>query len=236
MAIPTTNTSELNIGDIILRAYQKAGIQGLEQPTTGLQWTQRVAAGRTILREAMTRAQVESVFTRTVELYDITLTASTPSYVLPLDTIDVMEDGSFRESTESLWTYMRQMDREEYLAAPDKDATHSRPIRFWVDRGARITVWPLPIPNVTNSLLKVQRERLLADVGNSSESLDLERYWTDYITCHLAHELALASSLPLDRCGYLKSVAREALTVAQAKARQQTPNQMVLQHRTQWNW
>lgn len=234
MTTASTNLAELNIGQIILQAYQQSSLMELSQSPSGPQWDARAAFARGCLTRTIQRLGAEGPFMRQVEIYPLTLTAGTASYTLPSDTIDVLENAVYNDGTANAMDLtIRQIDREEWLAAPDK-VTQATPFRMFVNRGASVVVHLLQVPDTTGAIITLQRQKLAADIKSNSDTPDLERYWCDALVWELAHMVAFASSLPMDKCAYLKTMAKEARLLATDKAQQQTPNQLYLQHQTGW--
>jgi hypothetical protein len=95
----------------------------------------------------------------------------------------------------------------------------------------QIFLWPNPDSAGT---IRFQRRRLLADTDLGSATIDLERHWIKYIEWELAHHLAVAAGLDVQRCGYMRSQAEKALKLAKGYSRQRTHTQMHLDHRTRW--
>jgi hypothetical protein len=234
VTVAATNTAELNIGQIILQAYQQASLMELSQSPSGPQWDARAAFARGCLTRTIQRLGAEGPFMRQVEFYPLTLTAGTATYTLPSDTIDVIENAVYNDGTANAMDLtIRQIDREEWLAAPDK-VSQATPFRMFVNRGSTITVTLLQVPDTTGAVITLQRQKLAADIKSNSDTPDVERYWTDALVWELAHMVAFASSLPMDKCGYLRAMAKESRQLAMDKALQQTPNQLHLVHMTGW--
>ena len=234
MTIASTNTAELNIGQIILQAWVQAGLMDMSQSPSGPQWDARAAWSRGALTRTIQRLAGEGPFMRQVEFYTLTLTAGTSQYTLPTDTIDVLENAVYNDRTaNAMDLQIRQIDREEWLAAPDK-TSQATPFRMFVNRAATITVNFLQVPDITNATVTLQRQKLAADIKSNSDTPDLERYWLDALVWELVHMVALASTLPLDKCAYFKGQAKEARLLAMSKAQQQVPNQLRLNHMTGW--
>jgi hypothetical protein len=235
MTVATTNTSELDIGQIILQAYQQAGLMELSQSPSGPQWDAKAAFARGCLSRTVQKLGAEGPFMRETEFYTITLTQGTSAYDLPADTIDVVAQGAYKpvSSTDTVETTIRQIDREEWNQTPDK-VSQSIPFRMFVNRGSTVTVNFLQVPPETGATVRIQRQKLLADIKSNADTVDLERYWIDALVWEVAHMAALAASLPIERCGYFKSQAKDARELAKAKARQQTPNTIHFNHPTGW--
>lgn len=235
MTVATTNVSERNLDQLIRRAMQMAGIMAFESQIDGNdpQWIQRASFGRDQLDWVLDRLQAEGVILRDVERYALPLVASTASYDLPVDTLDLHGDAMYLETGGSSEQRVTVMDREEYHSITDK-ALEGAPSRFWLRRLSICTVFLHPVPSTTGTLY-VQRKKMLADSKLGTNTPDLERYWHDYLQWELAYRFGIASSLTPDSLLLLKGEAGEAKATAQNYARQFVVNQIELVHRTGWS-
>ena len=231
MTIAATNTRELDLNALMLRAMQTAGIMAFEQVASGPQWDNRVKFGRDQLEFILDRLQAEGVILRDVERYPLTLTASTASYALPADTIDVLGDAMYQSAAGESEFRVHPMDREEYHAITSK-AEEGTPSRFWLERLSTCTLYLHQVPDTTGAVLYLQRKKLLADSSLGTNTPDLERYWHDYLQWELAYRFSI--SLPAEERMLLKSEAQEAKAVAQTYAKQALPTVIALNHGTGW--
>ena len=83
MAIATTNDFNLNIGEVVEEAYERAGLQA----RTGYDYR----TARRSIDMMMLEWQNRGINLWTIESGTQTLTADTATYTLPDDTIDLME-------------------------------------------------------------------------------------------------------------------------------------------------
>lgn len=234
MTVNSTTTRELPISTIVLRAYQLASLAPPQQATSGAEWDAKAAMARDFLETEIDALQAEGVFARSVDFYDLSVSDGTASYTLPSTTLDLVYDGMYLpDSATTGETPVRPASREEYHALSDKTA-EGRPHMYYLHRQATLTVYLYPVPNEA-ATITFQRHRLLADNDDGSATLDLQRYWTDYVTWALAHKLAVAAGLPVNRCGYIRSQADYKLERAKSYAHQNPNNQMVVTHRTPWS-
>lgn len=230
MPVTTSNVSsayaqELTRDEIIRRAFQlSSGLASGATPDAN-----QIAMASDFLLTELDALQAEGIVLRTVESTNLTLVASTASYALPADTIDVMGRAQLvpASGSESIVT---QMGREEYLDITEKTA-EGTPTRFYVQRQATVTmyVWPVPDSN-SPTTLRYQKVRLLKDMDTGSKTLDLERYWVKYVVWELAHQLAVANSIGLDRCVYLKNEATKAKESAKSYNRPHVPVMLRVAH------
>jgi hypothetical protein len=233
MTVMATNTAELTIGQLIEAAARLAGIMPLEQPAFGPQWEARARFGRLQLGLIIDRLPATGKSMRDVEFTDVALVEGTASYVLDSDTIDVYGEAAYLGDGDTTESTVRQVDREEWQGYPDK-TTPSLPTMLFVDRGAQVTLRLLPVPHEA-ATLRIQRQRLLADSTDANATPDVERYWQDHLQYELAARFREASGQSASMVKMMRDKAKESLDEAQTKARQATPNQMVLEHPTGWS-
>lgn len=237
MTISTSIGRELDVDVIVRRSYQLAGLIPAEQGTSGPNWAQRSALGRDLLETIVDEIQTEGVFARSVSMTTVALTSGTYTYTLPSTVFDCVENGSYIAASESdltkatAETPVIQKDREAWQVLGSKAAT-GRPIMFWTDRSVfpiQVNLWP--IPNEAGHI-RFQTQRLLSDVEDSNVTVDLERYWVQYLLWELAHHLASAMSQPDAKCMRLQATAAQKRARAKAQSNQSVPSQIYLDHPT----
>lgn len=225
MTVSSTNTRELDIDRIILRAHQLAGLVPAEHGIIG---ESRSAMARDFLEMDIKSIQTGSPLMRKVELYDLPITASTSEYSLPAGTLDIIDRGSFSETGDSAETPVIQMARQDYVGIQNKGST-GRPTRMYVRKGSTVTVTLWPVPSAAGTL-KLQRQTLLADNNDGASTVDLEIHWTKFVVLKLASRLAEQASLPSDKVLRLQSEAMDAEKEARRKSMPQVQNQMIIDH------
>ncbi len=238
MTIGTTSDRELTAEKIVLRAYQVAGLQAVEQGIGGPNWTERFSFARDLLDTILDALQAEGVFAKHVALELVELTEGTYIYSLPASVFDVVENGSYIAEGQVVTaaqgeTPVQQVDRETWQRLSSK-ASQSRPTMFWTRRDVsppQVYLWPTPDEDGT---IRFQVHRLLADVTDGTVTIDLERYWTTWLIWELAFQLAEAHSQDDAKCARLATMAAEKKRLAKAQANQGVPSQIWLSHRTGW--
>jgi hypothetical protein len=205
------------------------------QGTDSAGWTAKSAMARDFLESDVESLQAAGIIVRAVDFYDLTLTNGTNPYTASSSTLDLLGDAQYLESGETDgWLPVTQMGREEYVAISHK-ATAGRPSRYYPHRAASLLIYLWPVPDADNlGTVRFQRHKLLASSTDGAATMDLERHWTEYLIWSLAHKLAMASSLPVDRCGYMRAQAEREFKRAQAYSRQRTGGQLHIIHRTGW--
>lgn len=231
MTVMATNTREFDIDTLVLTAYQYAGLVNELQTAQGPHWEARSEYGRKMLETIVDRLGADGIFERSMEFYDVAVPADAQSVQMPADTLDirgparvVQEDGSEFE--------LDSISRQEYFDIPIKD-TQGSPAQVYLARCApmRLYVWPVSEAGCT---IRVQRQRLSFDNSAGAATVDLERYWTDYLLHELAARLVITAGLPMDRAAFLQAKAQDAKRAAMGKSSGQLPNRAVLSHPGPW--
>lgn len=239
MTVATTYARELDITRLVLRSYNLAGLMAPEQGTSGPTWDRRASLAKDFLQAILDELGACGVFARSIRMETLTLTAGTFTYDLPDEDIDVLGDGAYISASEtditkaSSETPVLQKDRETWQRLGAKSGS-SRPTIFWVNRVAtpiQVVVWPIPDEAGT---IRFQSQRLSADVTSGTATVDLQRFWTEYLVWQLAHHLAVSAN-KLEHGGYCAQQAMMYKTRAQGAANQNTPSFVRLDHRTGWN-
>lgn len=239
MAVATTSTRELDVTQICLAAYKLAGLMPNEAGAAGVQWDRRTPFAKDLLQTILDELSSEGVFARAVSFLNLTLVSGTYIYSLPASVFDVIENGAYIAASEtditkaSSETPVVQRDRETWQTMSAKAAA-SRPVIFFTDRDAnpiQVRLWPIPDEAAT---IRFQCHRLLADVTDGNATVDLERFWQQYLMWELAHQLAVSAN-KLEHAQYLSAQAATKKERAKAQANQGTSSYMYLDHETAWN-
>jgi hypothetical protein len=125
--------------------------------------------------------------------------------------------------------------RDEWQLLSDKSAT-GRPVMYYVHRTAsppEIRFWPIPDADNAGTV-RFQIHRLAANSNDSSKTVDLERYFSQYLIWELCHHICLANSLH-QQASYYGKMALMKLELCKSFAAQRSPAQLVLRHRTGWH-
>jgi hypothetical protein len=233
MTVNTNTTRELDIGKVTLRAAQLSGVADPQQPTSGEEWDSLSAMARDFLEMDIDALQAVGAYAREVDFSDLSIVADTASYTLPSTTLNVLGEAMFKKTGETTSTPILPISREQYHRYTDKTITGT-PTQYYAERLAVLTVYFYPVP-VAAGTVTFQRHRLLGDNDDASKTLDLDRYWTLYVTYSLAHNIALAHNLPVSRCDYLRKLADEQKGLASSYAAQQVDDVAMVHHPTQWS-
>lgn len=240
MTISASAGYELTIDKLVRRAYQIAGLMPAEQGMAGQTWNARADLGRDLLGTILDEIQTDGAFRRSVSFTTVTLTAGTYIYTLPATVFDVLGDGAYISAAETDLTKANaetpviQKDRETWQRMSAKSAT-GIPTMFFVDPSVfPVQVYFWLIPREAGHV-RLQTYRLLANVTQGANTIDIERYWHQFLIWELAHQLASAHSQSEEKCMRLAATAQQKRERARAYANAHVPNQMFIDHPTPWS-
>lgn len=238
MTINPSRTRELNIGRICLRAYQLAGLANEAQNISA----DKLSFAKDVLENILDGMEAEGLRARAVAFETVTMVSGQSVYILNPDVIDIVGIASYIDPSETDIDHaggemaVIPISREDWQLQTAKDAT-GRPIQFYAHRAAspvEMWVWPTPTDQ-DEGTIRLQIHRLAADSDDAAKTLDLERYWSQYITWELAHHVAMANTLNMGRVQYFRTIAAQHLEKCKSYSAQKTPAQFVMAHRTGWN-
>ena len=214
----TTGTAVFNpdVSECIEEAYERIGLEvttGYEVRTArrslnllGLEWANR------------------QVNLWTIDTNFIALLPGAATYVLPVDTIDLLDvvirttDGSGFSTDIGIG----RLSVGEYANIPTKQSP-GRPVQFYVDRQAAaptVTVWPVP-PDTTYALV-YWRMRRIQDVGtDGSITLDAPTRAIPALISGLAYYLSMKRAP--ERMDSMKAIYEEQFDLMQSEDRERAP-------------
>ena len=240
MTVATTSTFEFSIDQIVRHAYFLASLANDYQTVPDAQ----MARGRTALEIILKSGQTEGLFARKIEFYTLTpLVATTYKYTLPANIFDTVGDGMYIDPSNTdleratSETPVVLKTREEWHRLSAK-STATRPTSYFPHRtGAQVQVWIWPIPSTSEAggAIRFQTHQLRADSTGGASTPDVERYWTDFLSHRLAHDLALGGGISVQRLGYIRSLYEDKMKRCKAFSTQGAHQQAVLSHPTGWS-
>jgi hypothetical protein len=207
MTTSQTATLELDIAELIEEAHERAGVEvknGYDVRT----------ARRSLNLLTMEWAN-RQVHLWTIEM-DVTGTiAATGTYVLPADTIDVL-DVVIRTGTGTNQTDMaiKRVPLDVYAAIPNKN-TPGRPVQFSINRliTPQIVLWPEP-PDDSYTLV-IWRMRRIQDTGSTGQlTMDVPFRFIPALVSGLAYYIAMKKPELVDRVQMLKQIYDEQFDLA----------------------
>jgi hypothetical protein len=159
----------------------------------------------------------------TYEEGSIPLVAGQSTYLLPEDTVDLLEHvirtGAGNVSTQADLTITR-ISVSTYATIPNK-LQQARPIQVWIERldTPRIHVWPIP-DNSQPYTFVYWRLRRIQDSGTGVNTMDMPFRFYEAMTAGLAYHLALKIPGSMDRLPILKQQYDEAWDLASTEDRE----------------
>lgn len=153
----------------------------------------------------------------TVDSGTINLVAGTATYLLPVDTVDlidhVIRTGAGGASTQADLSCTR-ISSSTYATIPNK-LSQARPLQIWIQRleVPQITLWPVPDGSQTYSLI-YWRLRRIQDAGNGSNTPDVPFRFLPALVAGLAYYLAMKIPGGLERMPLLQAQYQEAWQLA----------------------
>lgn len=188
MAVSNSTDFSLTAADLIEEARRKIGIQADEEPLAA----QELVTGLRALNMMLKTWQADGVKCWTLTEGQLTLTQGNVDYTFGAGgdfTIVPLEITSIRINRGGNDIPMFRMGREDYFDLPNKTA-EGYPTQFYYDRqrsGGTLYVWPAP--DVTAGTLKFTYRRIIMDVDQSADDLDLPQEWYEAIMYNLAKKL-----------------------------------------------
>ena len=151
------------------------------------------------------------------------LTPGQATYVLPTDTVDLLEHvirtGAGNVSTQADLTITR-ISVSTYATIPNK-LQQARPIQIFIERlnTPQFTVWPVP-DNTQTYTLVYYRLRRIQNAGDGVNTMDMPFRFLPCMVAGLAYHLALKIPSGAERLGILKQQYDEAWALASEEDRE----------------
>tara|TARA_R100000005_G_C4947513_1_gene169410 strand:- start:472 stop:1011 length:540 start_codon:yes stop_codon:yes gene_type:complete len=126
----------------------------------------------------------------TVELRTKTLTASTSSYSLDSDLIDILEAVVTESSDSTTDIEVDRISRAEYLNI-SKKSSEGRPVQFFLERGASTpTLYLYPTPDSADTF-KYYGLTKIQDAGDYNDQLEVPTRFLPCLTSGLAYYVSV---------------------------------------------
>ena len=168
----------------------------------------------------------------TIDQGTITLVSGTATYVLPLDTVDLIEatvrTGAGEVSTQTDLPISR-ISVATYSTIPNK-LSSGRPLQMWVQRlsgqtqanddvqAPQVTLWP--VPDQDTYQLVYWRLRRIQDAGTGVQSSDMPYRFLPALVAGLAYYIAMKVPELMQRMDMLKSIYEEQMLLASGEDRE----------------
>ena len=216
MAIATTNDFNLNIGEIVEQAYERAGLEA----RTGYDYR----TARRSVDMMMLEWQNRGINLWTIESGTETCVADTATYTLADDTIDLMEAHMRLNSGDSSSQTDYQLTRISttmYADIPNKLST-GQPTQIWIQRlttTPQFTLWPVPDSTQTYTVA-YYRIRQIYDSGEpGSNNMDVPKRFIPALVSGLAYYIAMKKPQVSERLPILKQEYEEQWRLASEEDR-----------------
>ena len=158
------------------------------------------------------------------------LTPGQATYVLPTDTVDLLEHvirtGAGNVATQADLTITR-ISVSTYATIPNK-LQQARPIQIFIERlnTPQFTVWPVP-DNTQTYTLVYYRLRRIENAGDGVNTMDMPFRFLPCMVAGLAYHLALKIPGGGERLGILKQQYDEAWALASEEDREKAAIRLV---------
>jgi hypothetical protein len=182
MATSGTNTFDLDVDQLIEEAFERCGINS----RSGYD----LKSARRSLNIMLAEWANRGINLWTVELRTKTLTASTSSYTLDSDLIDILEAVLFTTSDTSTDVEVDRISRAEYLNISTK-SSEGTPVQYFLQRGASTpTLYLYPTPDAAHTfkywgLTKIQ------DAGDYNDQLEVPTRFIPCLSSGLAYYMSV---------------------------------------------
>lgn len=219
MASSGTNAFDLDLGELIQEAYERAG--------TPLRSGNDYQTARRSLNIMM-----QEWANRGMNLWKVTqsttpLVAGTSSYTLDASVVDVIEVGYRSGSgTSQNDTMLTRIPVGQWASIPNKNAS-GRPNQFWVHRTDPITINLYPTPDTADTLVYWYIGRI-EDAGTAaSYTVDAPHRFLPALAAGLAYYVAMKKPGLEARVPTLKQIYEEQYDLAAQEDREKTSLYMV---------
>ena len=185
MATSGTNAFNLDVDEVIQEAFERCGLHA----RSGYDLKSARRSLNLLLAEWANRG----INLWTVELRTQTLTASTTSYTLDSDLIDILEAVVYKASDTTVDMEVDRISRAEYLNI-SKKSTEAVPTQYYLLRGQSTPTLSLyPTPDAADTfkywgLTKIQ------DAGDYEDELDVPTRFLPCLTAGMAYYVSLKKS------------------------------------------
>ena len=211
MATSGSYSFNLDIGDIIEEAYERAGLE--------LRSGYDYRTARRSLNLMMLEWQNRGLNLWTVKSDSVSLTSGTGRYALSSDKLDIIEafirtDSGDTSSQSDLM--MQRISISQYSHLTNK-LTSARPLQYWVEKGVSeiaINLWPVPDASEPYTLVYYYMQRI-EDVGKpASNNMDGPSRWLPCLVAGLAYQVSVKRPESSERAPLLKQVYDEQWELA----------------------
>lgn len=234
-------SAAVSINELVLLALKRAGLVPVQARLSGANLVPYLEHGRRLLDLIVDGLATKGFFARSMAFHDLTIVADTSEYALPETVLDVHEDAmfipSFNGDTEHTQgeTPIKQIDLSTWQTLPNKGSESSRPQLYAAFRDeATVTVRFWPVPSEAGTV-RLKTARLLDGNATGTDSVDLQRYWSDALVWCLAYYFAVDGSMPVEKVSLLLSVSETKKAECVSYAFEHTNQVATVHYPTQWS-
>ena len=211
MATSGTYTFNLDLGDIVEEAFERAGLvvrSGYDYRTA-----------RRSLDMLMLEWQNRGLNLWTVQEGTTSITAGTSRYALSADILDIIEAfvrTDAGSTTQQVDQPLSRISVSQYAHLSNK-LTQAKPLQYWLEKdpGAiAFNLWPVPDDNETYTLVYYYMQRVEDAGAVASNNMDVPSRWLPALVAGLAYHIAIKKPEVSDRTTMLKELYEEQWVLA----------------------
>ena len=205
MALSGTTSFDLYIEEIIEEAFERCGFnarRGYDLKTA-----------RRSLNILFSEWANRGLNLWTIELRTKTLTASTSSYSLDTDLVDILSAVTYKASDTTVDNEVERISRAEYLNI-SKKSTEGKPTQFYLERTITPTLYLYPTPDAADTFKYYGLTRI-QDAGGYTNTAEVPFRFIPCMTAGLAYYIAIKKAA--ERIQFLKAAYEEEFQRAAAE-------------------
>ena len=224
MATSGTYTFNLDLGDIVEEAFERAGLEA----RSGYDYR----TARRSLDLMFLEWQNRGLNLWTIQEGSQAITAGTSRYALDGDELDVVEafirtdSGSTSNQSDQMMT---RISISQYAHLTNK-LEQSKPLQYWIERdpGAiAINLWPVPDDAQTYTLIYYYLQRIEDSGSPGTNNVDIPARYLPCMVAGLAYQISLKSPEATNRAALLKQIYDEQWQLASEADREKASLFMV---------
>ncbi len=205
MALSGTTSFDLYIEEVIEEAFERCGFNA----RTGYD----LKTARRSLNILFSEWANRGLNLWTIELRTKTLTASTSSYSLDTDLVDILSAVTYKASDTTVDNEVERISRAEYLNI-SKKSTEGKPTQFYLERTITPTLYLYPTPDAADTFKYYGLTRI-QDAGDYTNTAEVPFRFIPCMTAGLAYYIAIKKSP--ERIQFLKAAYEEEFQRAAAE-------------------
>ena len=205
MALSGTTSFDLYIDEIIEEAFERCGFNA--------RMGYDLKTARRSLNILFSEWANRGLNLWTIELRTKTLTASTSSYSLDTDLVDILSAVTYKASDTTVDNEVERISRAEYLNI-SKKSTEGKPSQFYLERTITPTLYLYPTPDAADTFKYYGLTRI-QDAGDYTNTAEVPFRFIPCMTAGLAYYIAIKKSP--ERIQFLKAAYEEEFQRAAAE-------------------